>query len=312
MDNFLAALVPVILIVGLGRFLAWRNVIAREGWRGIERISYFVLFPALIVLALAKAPFENIPWGLAGALIGAQITLGLIGLMASFGKLRHPNPATGSIIQSNVRWNTFIALSLAGGLFGPEGLALVAIAAAAMIPTANLLSVTALTHFAHMAPGVQKNVLRDLGKNPLIIACAIGITLNITGAVPSGMADTTLDLLGRATIALGLLTAGAGVNFAALTSAKFRTLQWSAVRMLGLPLAALGFGVMLNLPPTQLAVAVICTGTPTATNGYILAQQLGGDSTFSANLIALQTLLAAITLPALYALCQMMGALTHL
>jgi len=110
---FLQALIPVIIIVAIGRFLAWRNVIAPEGWRGIERVSYFLLFPALIIREIARAPLETAPWGLALALVGAQLVLGAFGLLAGMSR---GTPAKGSIIQSNVRWTAFVALSIAARL----------------------------------------------------------------------------------------------------------------------------------------------------------------------------------------------------
>jgi len=296
---FLQALLPVVIIVAIGRVLAWRQVISLEGWRGIERVSYYLLFPALIIREIARAPLETAPWGLALALIGAQLVLGAVGLLANVSR---GTPAKGSIIQSNVRWTAFVALSLAGALFGGEGLALVAVSAAAMIPIANILSVGALTKFADAAPGRTPNVMRDLATNPLIIACIIGIALNLMKIAPTGVVDTTFGLLGQSVIALGLLTAGAGVDFQALKRAGSRTLVWSLIRLIGLPLAALGFGFLLNLPPLHILIAVICTATPTATNCYILAKQLGGDAPLSANLIAVQTVLSILTMPVIYAL----------
>ncbi|WP_371398220.1 AEC family transporter [Fretibacter rubidus] len=307
MFAFSAALFPVIIIVALGRFIAWRGVIAPDGWRAIERISYFLLFPALIIRVLAKAPFESAPWALAGTLIAAQCILGLTGLLRPSMRKR-PNPATGSIIQSNVRWNTFVALSIAGSLYGVEGLALVAIAAAAMIPTANILSVLALTRFANNVNGTTPNVIRDLSKNPLIIACVIGGFLNVTGFAPTGVADKTLEIMGQSVIALGLLTAGAGVDLSALRRAGPRTLFWSVARLLSLPLLVLSIGLALSVTPMHLAIGVIAASTPTATNCYILARQLGGDAPLSANLIAVQTVLAAITMPAVYALMLWVSA----
>lgn len=296
---FLQALLPVIFIVAIGRFVAWRKVISPEGWRGIERISYFLLFPTLIIREIAHAPLETAPWGLAVALIGAQLVLGATGLLASSSR---GSPAKGSIIQSNVRWTAFVALSIAGALFGGEGLALVAISAAVMIPLANILSVGALTKFAEAQPGRVPNVMRDLATNPLIIACIIGIGLNLVQLPPTGIVDKTFKLLGQSVIALGLLTAGAGVDFDALKRAGSRTLLWSMVRLLGLPLVALAFGLMLELPRLHILIAVICTATPTATNCYILAKQLGGDAPLSANLIAVQTVLSALTMPLVYVL----------
>ena len=303
MMTFIYALIPVILIVGTGRFMAWREMITAAGWRGIERISYVLLFPALIIREIAKAPLDSAPWGLAITLVGAQILLALFGLMA---RAKNGLPAKGSIIQSNVRWTAFVALSIAGALFGGEGLALVAISAALMIPFANIFSVGALIKYgdseASDTPGYKPNILRGLATNPLIIACIIGTGLNLAGLAPSGVADKTLGLMGQSVIALGLLTAGAGVDFTAMKGSGVRTLMWSVIRLAGLPLSALGLGLLIGLPEMHLLVAVICTASPTATNGYILARQLGGDAPFSANLIAVQTLLSIVTMPLIYML----------
>ncbi len=294
---FFQALLPVIIIVAIGRFLAWRNVIKAEGWSGIERVSYFLLFPALIIREIARAPLETTPWGLAAALVGAQLALGAIGLLANTSR---GTPAKGSIIQSNVRWTAFVALSIAGALFGGEGLALVAISAAAMIPIANILSVGALTKYAEVTPGRVPNVMHDLASNPLIIACIIGIGLNLIKLPPTGIVDKTFSLMGQSVIALGLLTAGAGVDLDSLKRAGARTFLWSLVRLCGLPLLAIGFGLLLGLPRLHILIAVICTSTPTATNCYILAKQLGGDAPLSANLIAVQTVLSVLTMPLIY------------
>ena len=236
MMTFIYALIPVILIVGTGRFMAWREMITAAGWRGIERISYVLLFPALIIREIAKAPLDSAPWGLAITLVGAQILLALFGLLA---RAKNGLPAKGSIIQSNVRWTAFVALSIAGALFGGEGLALVAISAALMIPFANIFSVGALIKYgdseASDTPGYKPNILRGLATNPLIIACIIGTGLNLAGLAPSGIADQTLGLMGQSVIALGLLTAGAGVDFTALKGSGVRTLMSVSYTHLTLP-----------------------------------------------------------------------------
>ncbi len=299
MEQFLAALAPVVAIVVLGRLVAWRGWVPAEGWRGIERLTYTVLFPALIARELSHAPFQNAPVALIAILIGSLCLLGLLGVMTDRLGL-HSGPTTGTIIQSNVRWNTFIALAIAGPLLGPEGLALTAIAAAAMIPTANILSVAALSHYGVREDGRAPNLLLDLARNPLILASALGIGLNISGHPPTGPADDVLRVLAQAAIAVGLLAAGAGVDLKALARAGARTFSWSLVRLLGLPLIAVSLAVAFGLPEVQVIVIGLATSTPTATNGYVLARQLGGDAPLSANLIAVQTCVAAITMPLVF------------
>ena len=51
---------------------------------------------------------------------------------------------------------------------------------------------------------------------------------------------------------------------------------------------------------TLAQMSMMARGVPTATNGYILARQLGGDGPLSANLIAVETVLAMITLPLIW------------
>lgn len=305
MINFLYALIPVVLITGLGWLLAQRNFLPAEGWRAIERLVYFIFFPALIINVLASASFEIVPWAMVLALIGSQVALAMLGL---FAKRADDGPRKGSIIQSNVRWNTFVGLSIASALFGEPGLALMAIAVAALTPTANIISVLALTHFARDNGTPKPHVVMDMIRNPLIIGCIVGIALNLLGIAPTGIAEKTLDILGEATLALGLLVVGAAIDLKAFSRAGHTTLTWSAVRLLGLPLAALAAGLLLNLAPDSLAIVMIAAATPTASSGYILARQLGGDGTLSANLIAVQTVFSVLSMPAIYALYLLVQA----
>jgi hypothetical protein len=307
MSAFLTALVPVILLVALGQFLAKRGLVPAEAFRALDRLSFLVLLPALIIRALANAEFDGAPWVMLGALIAAQVVMGAFGLSARFwpGIAR---PAIGTIIQSNVRWNTIIGLSLGGLMFGDEGLALVSLAAAAMIPVANVISVYSLVSHAERPPGDKPRPLLALTRNPLIYACLIGIALASFQVRLPVIADESLKMLANAAIALGLLSAGAGVDLGALQRAGLRTLTWSLVRLIGLPAVTLAIGLTIGLSGLPLAIALICAATPTAPNSYVLARELGGDTTLAANFIAAQTLLAALTLPLTWGVILWLGA----
>ena len=307
MSAFLIALLPVILIVALGQLLSTRSWIAPEAFRAIDRLSFLVLLPALIVRALANAEFDTAPWQMVVTLIAAQCLMGVIGL-AAYGWPGISRPAIGTIIQSNVRWNTIIALSLGAALFGDEGLALVGLAAAVMIPAANVLSVYALTAHAERPPGVKPRPFLAMTRNPLVIACLIGITLAALHVEIPLAIDETLRILASAAIATGLLSAGAGVDLKALGRAGLRTFVWSLIRLIGMPAIVLAIGLMIGLSGLPLAIALLCAATSTAPNSYVLARELGGDTTLAANLIAVQTVLAAITLPLTWALILWLGA----
>ena len=288
MATVLAALLPIAAILALGKVSASLNLLTREGWIGLERITYFVLFPALIVSKLAVADFSGIDWRMPTALIGAQLLLSLATILVA-GALGTARDRIGVYVQSAARWNTFIALALAQDLFGAQGLALVAVSAAVMIPTANILSVSALMHFSNEAVKPVQ-MLKKLAVNPLVLACAIGIGLNVSRLPLPGQAFEILDLLAQATIALGLLTTGAAIDLKGRGSSMTAATVWSVVRLAGLPLIAGTIAVSLGFSGEVLYVILIATAVPTAVNGTILARQLGADATLAANLIAFQTI----------------------
>ncbi|MEZ5954581.1 MAG: AEC family transporter [Hyphomonas sp.] len=307
MSGFIYALLPVIAISTLGHILSIRRWIPAESWRAIERLSFLILLPALVVRTLANAPFETAPWRLASALILAQFALAGVGWLARYlpGLQR---PAIGSIIQSNVRWNTMIGLSIGGLLFGQDGLALVAIAAAAMIPTANIISVYGLVAHADHPTGKRPKPILALVQNPIVIACIVGLVLAGGNIELPDLLDDCLKILGDAALALGLLSAGAGVDLSALRRAGPRTFTWATIRLIGLPAFAVVFCLALGVTGIPLLIAVICASTPTATSSYILAKELGGDAPLAANLLAVETVLAMATMPLLYFAVQLLPA----
>lgn len=294
MISVLTALIPIVLILALGKALASVNALSPQGWLGLEWITYFVLFPALIVGKLAVADFSTLNLAMPAALVGAQFALGAISIGLGL-LLRQARDRLGVYVQSAVRWNTFIALALAQELIGGEGVALVVIAAAAMIPTANVLSVSALLGFAGARVAVVE-LAKQIAINPLVIACAVGLSINLLSVPLIPSVSTTFDLLAQATIAAGLLTTGAAIEIKRRSAPLVSLLGWSLLRLFGLSALAGLLAVSFGVTPPVLMAILIATAVPTASNGTILARQLGADASLAANLIVVQTVLSVLTI----------------
>jgi predicted permease len=71
----------------------------------------------------------------------------------------------------------------------------------------------------------------------------------------------------------------------------------TVLKLVLMPTMALTLALALGVRGTELAVVAICSAVPTASNAYILARQLGGDAPLMAQIITVQTLLSALTLP---------------
>ncbi|MCB1507535.1 MAG: AEC family transporter [Hyphomicrobiaceae bacterium] len=295
------ALVPVLLIMGLGRALASFRIISEEQWRGIDTLSYQVLFPALIVLNLASVDFAALPTYDLGATllltVLAMTALLLILRPLMMGPLKIDGPAFTSIVQGSTRWMTSVALVLCAGLYGPEGVALVSVAMVAMIPVLNLINVTILALYAGGTfPGPLK-FLKDLATNPLIASCAIGLALNLVGLPLPDFLTSALRTTGAAALAIGLLAVGAGIDLSRLRRPGLRLTIAAVLRLAGMPLMAAGFAALFGLEGTALGVAIVCTAVPTASAAYLLARKMGGDAPLMAEIIALQTVAAIFTFP---------------
>ncbi|MFO0157837.1 MAG: NAD(P)(+) transhydrogenase (Re/Si-specific) subunit beta, partial [bacterium] len=98
-------------------------------------------------------------------------------------------------------------------------------------------------------------------------------------------------------LALGLLTVGAGLVISNI-GRQMRGVAIASIAKLALaPLLAFAAARFFELAPMSAGILVLFAAQPTATTAYILARRLGGNGELMAAIIALQTLLAALTLP---------------
>jgi predicted permease len=296
MIEVVAALIPVFAIIALGAVLRRLAFLPEEGWRAVEQLTYFVLFPCFLFGAIAFADFANQPVGrmallLAGAmLVMAALTFPFKNLLTLDG------PAFTSLFQGAVRWNSYVALGAIAAVLGQPGLALIAIAVAVMVPLANLLCVVVLMRNNGQSANVA-TLARQLAMNPLILACIAGIAVQAIGLPLPKVATTTIDLLGKAALPLGLLAVGASLDLQNALSRPSPVVTAMLLKLAVMPLiVAVGATALGVTGPAQVA-ALICAAVPGAPSSYILARQLGGDAPLMANITTAQTLAAMLTMP---------------
>jgi malonate transporter len=293
----LLALAPVFLLIFIGHGLKRWGALEGAFWVGAERLTYFLLFPALLVETLAEAE-------VAAAIAGPMALAMIAGVLAVTGvalalrpRLPADGPAFSSIYQGAVRPNTYVGLAVAAGAFGRPGVSLAAICVAATVPLVNLLSVAVLSRYAAASAARARAVAVAVATNPLILACALGIFLNLTGLGLPPVLDRLLAALGSASLPLGLMAVGAGLDLGAARSAGARVAIAAAFKLLLLPgltaAALLAFGI----GGTAYAVALLYAALPCSASAYVLARQLGGDAALMASIITFQTLAAILSMP---------------
>ncbi|MCQ4347988.1 AEC family transporter [Pseudomonas stutzeri] len=298
MPSLLLALWPLFALIVAGHLLRRADFPGEAFWPGAERLNYFLLFPALLLASLARAPLDNpaLPRLALAVLVG--LAAGWLALLALRRWRGWSAARFGAIAQGTLRFNTYLGLATVGSLFGNEGLAVAALMLALMVPAVNVLSVWALS--AERGIGVR-GLLLPIARNPLILACLGGALLNLSGIGLPGGTERLLGLLAAASLPLGLLCVGAALRPQELRGETPALLGNSLARLLLMPLLAFGVARLLALPAMESGLLVLFFALPTAPTAYVLTRQLGGDSQLMAGIITLQTLLAALSLPLLLA-----------
>lgn len=295
--SLLLALVPIALLIALGSWLRHSQFIADAFWPQAERLSYYVLLPSLFLHSLATANLDGVPVsGMALALISSTVLVALMMVL-----LRRcfavGDAAFTSVFQGGVRFNNYVGVSAAAGLFGAQGIALAAVANAAIVPTVNILCVLVFARYGSGGRMTAMGVLRQMALNPLLMACAGGILLHASGVGLPVVVDPLLKTLGQASLPLGLLCVGAALDLRSVRSWLKPVGMSSVAKFMVMPMITLGACHVFGLKGEAAIAALLFQALPTASSSYIMARQLGGDAPLMAGIIAGQTLLAAIALP---------------
>lgn len=295
------SILPVFLLIVLGNLMRRMRVMDETGWRGLEQLGYWVLYPVLLFTTVVGADFSSLALdAMFAALLGAVFVVAAM-VLATWPLWRRTGAATraefSSIFQTSIRWNGFVALAVAQKLYPPEASAVVALAMAVIIIPINIFSVSVVSRFGHGGAS-WAGVFRAMASNPLIISVMAGLIARLLPSGLYGPLGSSLDLLGQAAIGMGLVSIGAGLRPADMLSA--RPAVWFAVvvKLVLMPAVMCGLGLAVGLTGLPLVYVVLCGSVPTALNGYMLARQLGGDAEFYAAVTTIQTALAMLTMPA--------------
>ena len=284
-------LLPDFLLILLGFILVRFTHLDKNIWTSAEKLVYYLLFPALLFNAINQTRFD---WGgtytmifVAGIAFFSAMGLSFISKWI----FKPTDLSWSSGFQTAFRFNSYIAFAAAGRLAGEEGVALMALISGCLVPIANAAAVWSLAKHS------ESHIFKELIKNPLIIATVLGLISNVLGLRLPDYLALSLSRLGAASIALGLLSVGAGLMWVKSKKDGALVAYWTGIKLLACPAIALFFGKYFDLPQAQLNSVVLFAAMPTATSAYVLANRMGGDGPLVAICISAMTLAAALTLP---------------
>jgi malonate transporter len=293
--NYVQLLLPDFSLILCGYLLCRHTALNRTVWEQVEALVYYFLFPVLLFHSIVKSPLDLFA---ASSLIAAGLCMGLSGIALAYavpwlpGIGRHIETRQhAASAQVAFRFNSFIGLALADRLAGAQGLLMIAVLIGFCVPLFNIAAVWPMARHA------QRHFGGELVRNPLIIATLCGLLANVVGLTIPIWLEPTVSRIGAASLALGLMSAGAGLQFRSLANAKALAAAILSIRHFFLPLIALGLSRAFGLSPVQSTILLAFSALPTASTCYVLATRMGYDGAFVAGLVTLSTLLGVFSLP---------------
>ncbi len=295
-------LFPDFSLILIGFLLCRHTALKQPVWQSAEGLVYYFLFPVLLFQSIVRTPLDV---RAASGLMLAGLITGTIGIALSY-TLPHL-PGIGRWIdrrdhaasaQVAFRFNSFIGLAIAERLLGAQGLQLIAVLIGVCVPLFNVGAVWPMARHA------QRSFLGELVRNPLILATASGLAFNLLGLKIPEWLVPTVTRIGAASLALGLMTTGAALQFSALKDGKALAVGVLTIRHALAPLVAWLVSHLMRLGAAESTILMAFSALPTASSCYVLAARMGYNGAYVAALVTLSTLLGMASLAAVLAFIQ--------
>ena len=298
MNTILPVVSSILLVMLLGYGLSKKLLTDTGFWQGISKLSYWVLFPVLMVRTLSNATIDTELLFPLFAIFIAALILILIYCVLVARLLGQDGPSTSSIAQGGIRHNGFVGLAVLFDMFGLPGQELGALIIAVLVPPTNVLSVLSVSFLVSKKQNQPLTYLisKELLRNPMIVSVAIGLSLNILDISIPNILDQSMALMSRAALPLLLLSIGASLKIRALKGNWLPLAAALSAKLVVFPALFLGGALWFNLTPLATVCLVVFGALPAAVSAYPFIQQMGGNAKLMADIITLQTLASLVGL----------------
>lgn len=305
----ISLIIPDFAIILLGLVLSRKGGFTKAFWDGAEKLVFNFLLAPFLFVSVAQSQLavgESVRFLLTG------ICAMLLGVAASFAVryfIKADAVTHASVFQCGFRFNTYIGFAICTRFCGAEGPSLLAMLIAFWVPISNSIAVSDLVRAVAKRDNQSENrsqLLRTtvlgVARNPLIIATVLGLIFNYLGIELIQPVKDFLSHLGSASLAMGLLCIGAGLQFSNLAK-HFKLIAASCrVRLAVVPLMAWIVIQLTGLSGNAAAVVLVFASLPTAQSCYVMTANMHGNASIVAAVTTLQTLLSMLTLSILIAL----------
>ena len=315
----LNAVVPIILLIGLGYILRQKDFLSAGFLQVGNKLVFKLMLPCMLFINVYSIPsLLDIRWDITVYALGAILLIFLLSLFTAIRVTPIPE-RRGVILQCCFRSNfVIIGLPLAASLGGAEAEAMAAVLSAVSVPLFNVLAVISLSVFVGRKESFLKsagNILKGIITNPLIIAVLLAMScLAVRGLQNLWFGEVLFRLdaqaafffdalrtLKNGTTPLALMVLGGQFTFSAVKALKKEIIAATLWRIVLAPIIGIGGAVLLtsfgvlSCTGADYPALIALFGSPVAVSSAIMAKGMGGDEQLATQLVVWTTLFSAIT-----------------
>ena len=275
---------------------------AGEMRHALTSLVYGFLLPALVLEVLWEAPLGLET--LQVVLLALVCVLGGLGAAwLWYARRRLDGPVLGALLLAAGWGNfTYLGLPVLEGSLGPWARG-VAIQFDLFAGTPLLLTLGIVLASRLGGRSTPRGLVRELVMVPPIWGALAGVALNLAGVPMPDWAAQMLAMLGNGVVPLMLFSIGLALRWApGLRRRAALVIPVLVLRLALVPLVILGLAQLLGLSSGLRAATVLEAAMPTMVLGLVLCDRFGLDTPLYAEIVVLSTALAAVTLPAWFAI----------
>lgn len=220
-------------------------------------------------------------------------------------------PRASCIIQGGYRGNSMLfAIPVVEAICGADDSALASMCVSIVVPVYNILAVVLFETMRDRKVQVWP-LIKSIFRNPLIIGAIAGaaasVLSEVTGIGIPKAVMTPISVLSSMNSPLSLILLGAGLNFTSFRSNMKDLLFVCFIKLVAVPAGVIALCMAMGIESTAFVslFAIFCV--PTAVSSYPMAEQMGGDGPFAAEVIAATSLLSLFTVFIWITLLQNIG-----
>ncbi len=287
---------PLVLYMAAGVLLKRLRAVDDAGFRGINRILFYVTIPALCYLSVAAADLRAMVETPFLLYVGLGLTLVFLLSMLIVPRFCKDNARRGVIVLGIFRPNEGIfGLSIAAALLGAAHMSYMTLAVSLSVPLTNALSVYAMERYRGGRANLGR-MLVQIFTNPILIGCLLGFAANLIQLRLPTVLNTTLTGIAGITTPLAFMALGGTLSFGSLRKNRVSLAVVTLLRLVVIPLVFVLLFARLGFPKDAVASVLIVFGAPTATVIYNMAANLGADEDLAASIVAITSVLSIVTM----------------